>query len=133
VDIGRTADAHDRNRTSNIVDYRCIVSAVPKELSHPDPEDLTLARILSALGDPVRLHIVDVLADGAEHVRTDFTVDVAQSTFSHHMKTLRAAGLVRQRMDGTRCYVSLRQETLRRFPAVLESVLATQRAERTGA
>ncbi|MDH6604697.1 DNA-binding transcriptional ArsR family regulator [Streptomyces sp. SAI-208] len=107
-----------------------MLSAVPKEVSHPDLEEVTLAAVLSALGDPVRLHVMGVLADGNEHVRTDFTVRIAQSTFSHHMKTLREAGLTWQRMEGTRCYVTLRKEALRRFPAVLESVLAAERAER---
>jgi DNA-binding transcriptional ArsR family regulator len=102
---------------------------MPKEVSHPDLEDVALAKVLSALGDPVRLHIMSVLADSDEHVRGDFDVPVVQSTFSHHVKTLREAGLVRQRMEGTRCYVSLREEALRRFPAVLESVLAAAHAE----
>jgi DNA-binding transcriptional ArsR family regulator len=118
---------------SNIVDYRCTVSCVPKEVRHPDLEEVTLAAVLSALGDPVRLHIMGVLADGNEHVRTDFTVRIAQSTFSHHMKTLREAGLAWQRMEGTRCYVRLREEALQRFPGVLESVLAAERAERMSA
>jgi DNA-binding transcriptional ArsR family regulator len=106
---------------------------MPKEVSHPDLDEVTLAAVLSALGDPVRLHVMGVLADGAEHVRTDFTVRIAQSTFSHHMKTLREAGLTWQRMEGTRCYVRLREEALRRFPAVLESVLAAERAEHMSA
>ncbi|MCF3964216.1 ArsR/SmtB family transcription factor [Streptomyces fuscigenes] len=106
---------------------------MPKEVSHPELDDVPLAKVLSALGDPVRLYVMGVLADGREHVRSDFTVSVGQSTFSHHMKTLREAGLMRQRMEGTRCHVSLREEARRRYPAVLESVLAAARAERADA
>jgi DNA-binding transcriptional ArsR family regulator len=64
-----------------------------------------------------------VLADHHEHVRDDFALDVGPSTVSHHMKTLREAGLTRHRMEGTRCFVSLREEALLRFPGVVESVL----------
>jgi DNA-binding transcriptional ArsR family regulator len=103
---------------------------VPRELTHPDLEAVTLAKVLSALGDPVRLYIMSVLADGDEHMRTDFDVHLAQSTFSHHIKVLRDAGLLLQRMEGTRCYVSLREDALKRFAAVLDSVLAADRAER---
>ncbi|MCO5970742.1 ArsR/SmtB family transcription factor [Actinoallomurus soli] len=94
-----------------------------RRLSHPDPRTVSLAEVLSALGDPVRLRIVAVLADRREHPRGDFDVDVGPSTLSHHMKTLREAGLTYHRMDGTRCFVSLREETLARFPSVLNSVL----------
>ncbi|MEV5177678.1 metalloregulator ArsR/SmtB family transcription factor [Streptomyces flaveolus] len=103
---------------------------MPRELAHPDLEAVTLAKVLSALGDPVRLHVMNILADGNEHTRRDFDVQLAQSTFSHHIKVLRDAGLLLQRMEGTRCYVSLRDEARDRFAAVLDSVLATDRAER---
>ncbi|WP_211876959.1 ArsR/SmtB family transcription factor [Pseudarthrobacter albicanus] len=42
---------------------------------------------------------------------------IAQSTLSHHMKTLREAGLVYSRPEGTRCFISLRPEIEERFPA----------------
>jgi DNA-binding transcriptional ArsR family regulator len=103
---------------------------MPRELAHPDPEAVTLAKVLSALGDPVRLYIMSIVADGNEHTRKDFDVQVAQSTFSHHMKVLRDAGLLLQRMEGTRCYVSLREEARERFAVVLDSVLSADRAER---
>jgi DNA-binding transcriptional ArsR family regulator len=45
-----------------------------------------LDHVLSALGDPIRLAIV-----GSSHVRSEFDVDIAQSTLSHHVKTLRDA------------------------------------------
>ncbi|MDJ1132529.1 ArsR/SmtB family transcription factor [Streptomyces iconiensis] len=98
---------------------------MPRELRHPDPRDVPLDRVLSALGDPVRLRIMAVLADREEHPREDFEVGVGPSTVSHHMRTLREAGLTRHRLEGTRCFVSLRKETLRRYPDVLEGVLRT--------
>ena len=98
---------------------------MPSQPHHPDLRDVRLVRILSALGDPARLLIMRILADHAEHQRGEFEVNVGPSTLSHHMKTLREAGLTRHRMEGTRCFVSLREDTLQRFPAVLGGVLQT--------
>lgn len=100
-----------------------------RQLDHPDPRDVPLAQMLSALGDPARLRIMAVLADGEEHPRGDFEVGVGSSTLSHHMKTLREAGLTRHRPEGTRCFVSLREEAFGCFPNVLESVLEAYRAK----
>ncbi len=55
-----------------------------------------------------------VLGDGEEHPRGDFDIGVGRSTLSHHMKTLREAGLTRHRLEGTRCFVSLRKDAMRR-------------------
>jgi ArsR family transcriptional regulator len=54
-----------------------------------------------ALGDPTRLRIVQVLADG-EHCVCEIQghVDVAPNVLSHHLKVLREAGLVRARRRG---------------------------------
>ena len=101
-----------------------------RQPEHPDVGDIGLAQLLSALGDPVRLEIIGVLADRQEHLRGDFKVDVGASTLSHHSKTLREAGLTRHRIDGTRCFVSLREDTLARFSGVLTGILATIEEQR---
>ncbi|WP_335979791.1 MULTISPECIES: ArsR/SmtB family transcription factor [Streptomycetaceae] len=109
---------------------------MPRQLRHPDPQGIPLAQVLSALGDPARLRIMTVLSDHREHVREDFQLGVGPSTVSHHMRTLREAGLTWHRMEGTRCFVSLRDEALQRFPDVVENVLrvhAAHEAEAEGA
>jgi ArsR family transcriptional regulator len=69
-------------------------------LVHPkiEVEDADrLARIAKALGDPVRLQIIDVLHHHAGAVcvcEINDLFDLAQSTVSHHLKVLRDAGLV---------------------------------------
>jgi DNA-binding transcriptional ArsR family regulator len=90
---------------------------------HPDASEITLTGVLSALGDPVRMRIVQVLADGTEHPLRDFDIDLAQSTISHHLKILREAGITRVRHEGTRCYVALRGDVDRLFPSVLSAIL----------
>lgn len=77
----------------------------------------------SRAADPIRLGIVRTLSDQQEHLRDDFDAQMAQSTLSHHMKTLREAGLVYSRPEGTRCFISLRPEIEERFPRLLEVVL----------
>ncbi|GAA2631879.1 helix-turn-helix transcriptional regulator [Streptomyces axinellae] len=53
---------------------------MPRKLHHSDPQDIPLAQVLSALGDPVRLRITAVLADHAEHPREDFQAGAGPST-----------------------------------------------------
>lgn len=40
------------------------------------------------------------------------------------MKTLREAGITNTRMEGTRCYVSLREDFDTKFPGLIPAVLA---------
>jgi DNA-binding transcriptional ArsR family regulator len=99
-----------------------------RSLDHCAAEEINLAGLLYALADPVRLQIARVLSDGQEHVQADFPADVSQSTLSHHMKRLRQAGVAWSRPEGTRCYVSLRPELEQRFPGLLTTILAADRA-----
>jgi DNA-binding transcriptional ArsR family regulator len=97
----------------------------------PDADQISLEGVLAALGDPVRLHILSVLSDGAEHLRPDFDIPLAESTISHHRKVLREAGITRNRQEGTRCYVSLRPELAERFPGLIETILSVASAGST--
>lgn len=96
------------------------------DTKHPATADLSLTRVLSALSDPLRLGIVRLLSDGQERQWGELDAPVSKSTLSHHMKTLRSAGITRTRDEGTRCYVHLRSEDLEeRFPGLLTSVLSS--------
>jgi ArsR family transcriptional regulator, arsenate/arsenite/antimonite-responsive transcriptional repressor len=58
---------------------------------------LRMAEVAKALGDPVRLQLVDVLRKHAGKVCVCELVplfDISQPTLSHHLKKLRAAGIV---------------------------------------
>lgn len=90
-------------------------------LTHPDRDALTLTGILFALSDPLRLAIIANLANGAEMPCTTFALPVSKSTQSWHFRTLREAGLIRQRDDGTRRMNSLRRDDIdARFPGLLD-------------
>ena len=83
--------------------------------------------MLFALSDPSRLDLVRLIArDGPQTVANCQAVDPAapKSTFSHHLKALREAGLVRNVPAGRQRIVSLRRDELdERFPGLLDSVL----------
>ncbi|GBG06028.1 transcriptional regulator [Paenibacillus agaridevorans] len=95
-----------------------------KVLFHPDREDIDLSSVLYALSDPLRLAVVSQLHCSDERSCGEFDVPIAKSTLSHHVRTLREAGVVRVRSVGTQRLISLRSEDLeKRFPGLLPSVL----------
>jgi ArsR family transcriptional regulator, arsenate/arsenite/antimonite-responsive transcriptional repressor len=66
-----------------------------------------MARLAKALGDPVRIELVDVLRKHAGKVCVCELVplfDLSQPTISHHLKVLREAGLVESERQGLWAY-----------------------------
>jgi DNA-binding transcriptional ArsR family regulator len=95
------------------------------ELYQPATADLDLTTVLQALGDPVRLRIVRVLAAEGEQPCGSVELGVSKATRSHHFRVLREAGMTRTRLEGTRRLVTLRREDLdARFPGLLDAILA---------
>jgi DNA-binding transcriptional ArsR family regulator len=94
-------------------------------LPMPDAGELTLAHVLDALADPIRLAIVRELATVAETPCGALSLPVSESTRSHHLRTLREAGVTRTRVAGTQRLVALRRDALeQRFPGLLDAVLS---------
>ena len=76
---------------------------------------VSLARLAKALGDPIRLQLVDVLRKHAGKVCVcELTplFDVGQPTVSHHLKVLRDAGVVDCERPGLWAYYYVRPEAL---------------------
>jgi DNA-binding transcriptional ArsR family regulator len=93
-------------------------------LFHPEQKHISLAGVLYALGDPVRLEIVRQLATKGEQCCADFDFAIAKSTMSNHFKILRESGVVWTRKEGTQHINSLRREDLEQlFPGLLDVVL----------
>ena len=68
---------------------------------------LRMAEVAKALGDPIRLQLVDVLRRHAGKVCVHELIplfDVAQPTISHHLKKLRDAGIVDSERQGLWAY-----------------------------
>jgi DNA-binding transcriptional ArsR family regulator len=94
-------------------------------LAHPKRADLEIAAVLHALSDPMRLHIVrELAADGGERTCNSFNLPIVKSTCTHHFKVLREAGVIHQRIVGTKRVSCLRRDDLDgRFPGLLDAVL----------
>jgi ArsR family transcriptional regulator, arsenate/arsenite/antimonite-responsive transcriptional repressor len=77
---------------------------------HPDvqrKQAVRIAEVAKALGDPVRVQLVDVLRKHAGKVCVCELVplfDLAQPTVSHHLKVLRDAGIVDSERQGLWAY-----------------------------
>ncbi|MFB0620952.1 ArsR/SmtB family transcription factor [Streptomyces sp. AGS-58] len=97
----------------------------PGLLTAPLAEDRaeTLARVFKALGDPVRLRLLSLIASraGGEVCVCDLTpaFDLSQPTISHHLKLLKQAGLIDSERRGTWVYYRLLPETTDQLAAIL--------------
>lgn len=68
---------------------------------------LRLARMMKALGNPIRFQIMETLAERKTCITNDIVAStpLAQSTVSQHLKVLRDAGLISGEIEGTAtCY-----------------------------
>ncbi len=97
----------------------------PTVLSAPlDEETATgLAKVFKALGDPVRLRLLSMIAsrEGGEICVCDLTpaFELSQPTISHHLKLLKQARLIDSERRGTWVYYRLLPEATDRLAAVL--------------
>ncbi|WP_437102937.1 ArsR/SmtB family transcription factor [Streptomyces sp. enrichment culture] len=93
-----------------------------------------LARVFKALGDPVRLRLLSMIASkaGGEVCVCDLTpaFDLSQPTISHHLKLLRQAGLIDCERRGTWVYYWLLPETTDRLAGLLTRPASTPLPDR---
>jgi ArsR family transcriptional regulator, arsenate/arsenite/antimonite-responsive transcriptional repressor len=78
-------------------------------------EAIGLAEVAKALGDPVRVQLIDVLRKNAGKVCVCELVplfDLSQPTVSHHLKVLRRAGLVGSERRGLWAYYYVMPDAL---------------------
>lgn len=104
----------------------CISKIIEMKLSD---EHHALAKALHALANPNRLAIFERIHDDGLCCRTDHKGNtvcaiaedfhLALSTVSHHLKELRAAGLINCERHGQQVVCSINQETLDRMLALL--------------
>jgi ArsR family transcriptional regulator len=90
-----------------------------------------VARIFRALGDETRLDIITCLADGEECVcnLTD-ALETGQSRLSFHLKTLKEAGIVRDRREGRWVYYSLNPEVIEEVGRLVRTLRGAGRGRR---
>jgi DNA-binding transcriptional ArsR family regulator len=110
-----------------------------RPLQHPSIETITVAAILHALADPVRLAIVSELRDAESEMNCVETMSKAavtlpKSTCSQHFQILREAGVIRCERRGVELATRLRfRELEARFPGLLTSILRAYHDERSKA
>ncbi|WP_416520907.1 ArsR/SmtB family transcription factor [Streptomyces achromogenes] len=108
----------------------------PGLLTAPLDEEqaVDLARVFKALGDPVRLRLLSMIASkaGGEVCVCDLTpaFDLSQPTISHHLKLLRQAGLIDCERRGTWVYYWLLPETTDRLAGLLTRPAGTPLPDR---
>ncbi|MFI9387444.1 ArsR/SmtB family transcription factor [Kutzneria sp. NPDC052558] len=82
-----------------------------------------LARVFKALGDPVRLRLLSLIAShaGGEACVCDLAdaFDLTGPTISHHLKVLREAGVIDGERRGTWIYYRVLPTTLQALSTVL--------------
>ncbi|MEO3805394.1 metalloregulator ArsR/SmtB family transcription factor [Nonomuraea sp. B1E8] len=82
-----------------------------------------IARVFKALGDPVRLRILSIVAarQGGEACVCDITdaFELTQPTISHHLKVLKDVGLLTSERRGTWVHYRLVPDTLSQLSALL--------------
>ena len=94
-------------------------------VAYPDIERAQaerMGRVAKALGDPIRMQLVDVLRKHAGKVCVCELVplfDLSQPTVSHHLKVLREAGIVGSERQGLWAYYYVNPEALEELSAWL--------------
>jgi DNA-binding transcriptional ArsR family regulator len=82
-------------------------------IPHPLPDDLAelIARRFRALGDPLRVRLVDQLRDGEQTVNAlAEQVGAGQQNVSKHLAVLADAAMVARRKEGTHVYYRIADE-----------------------
>ncbi|WP_243788176.1 helix-turn-helix transcriptional regulator [Saccharopolyspora gloriosae] len=81
-----------------------------------EAQAVALARVFKAIGEPVRLRLLSLIAshEGGEACVCDLTgaFELSGPTISHHLKILREAGVIDGERRGTWIYYRVRPETL---------------------
>jgi DNA-binding transcriptional ArsR family regulator len=98
------------------------------DVTEPSAAEFDLPRVLAALADRHRLAVVRLVAVNGEswcsRVMQDAGLEMSKSTFSHHLRILREAGVVTKRPQGTKSYMCVRKDDLdSRFPGLIDSIL----------
>lgn len=81
-----------------------------------------IAPMFKALGDPIRLRLMSMIASQPEACVCDLAgaFDVSGPTISHHLRVLREAGLVDCERRATWVYYWVRPEAVRQLGALLD-------------
>jgi ArsR family transcriptional regulator len=104
------------------VPQECATPLVSEPLSSVEAGGL--AALFKAIGDPVRLRLLSLIAshEGGEACVCELTAafDLTGPTISHHLKVLREAGLIGSQRRGTWVFYWINPDLLIRMSGVLD-------------
>jgi ArsR family transcriptional regulator, arsenate/arsenite/antimonite-responsive transcriptional repressor len=107
----------------------CCAPLTREPLAHDDA--VVLAPLFKALGDPVRLRLLSLIAchDGGEACVCELTeaFDLSAPTISHHLKVLRESGLIASERRGTWIYYRVSPEVVAGVSAILSDRITADR------
>ncbi len=115
-----TVDLELAPKTKRPAGERCCEPVVYPDVEREQAQ--RMAAIAKALGDPIRVQLVDVLRKHAGKVCVCELVplfDLSQPTVSHHLKVLRDAGIVESERKGLWAYYYVLPEALTELSAWL--------------
>jgi ArsR family transcriptional regulator, arsenate/arsenite/antimonite-responsive transcriptional repressor len=107
-------------KTKRPAGARCCEPVVYPEVQRD--QAIRMAEVAKALGDPVRVQLVDVLTKHAGKVcvcELMTLFDLSQPTVSHHLKVLRQAGIVGSEREGLWAYYYVIPDALKELSAWL--------------
>lgn len=88
------------------------------------------AEVFQALAHPVRLQLLDFLAEGPRcvcEIEPEFSLD--QSTISRHLIALKKAHLVQARREGVKVIYELNDDRIQRVRELIRDLIADQARE----
>jgi len=107
-------------KTKRAAGERCCEPVVYPDVQRE--QAVRMAEVAKALGDPIRLQLVDVRRKHAGNVCVCELVplfDIAQPTLSHHLKKLREAGIVDSERQGLWAYYYVIPDALKELSSWL--------------
>ncbi|WP_433530681.1 ArsR/SmtB family transcription factor [Micromonospora sp. CA-263727] len=118
-------------QTLPTVDLQAVACCSPLAVRPMDAEQaVVVAPMFKALGDPVRLRLMSMIASVPEICVCDLTpaFELSGPTISHHLKVLREAGLVHAERRGTWVWYQVEPDAFRQLRALLDLPVAASTA-----
>ncbi|MER7415469.1 metalloregulator ArsR/SmtB family transcription factor [Micromonospora peucetia] len=106
-----------------VVDLQAVACCSPIAVRPLEADQAAVvAPMFKALGDPIRLRLMSMIASVPEICVCDLTpaFDLSGPTISHHLKVLREAGLVDADRRGTWVWYRVKPEAFRQLGALLD-------------